>query len=1508
MIGTLVLSLLCASHAAAAVERLAPWFVVEAPPVVQYGVGEGVRVTCVARGDPPPAVAWLAEDGSALEDVPGLRRVYGNGTLELAGGAAPRPATLRPATLRCRAANAHGVALSRETTLRPVGALGAVGAASWEAVLWVRGAAAGGVAALTCGASRDPQLVEPAAWYRGEEILHVDPPTPESRYVVAGSSLLIRAVSPADAGPYSCLARHSLSSVTRRSQPAMLTVTASAVGAAPGLVSASELTARAGSALCLPCAAADHPPPTYSWYREVAGRLQPVESSPEAWWWAGGAALCLPRARPQHAGAWLCKAYNVFGDATAQLRIHVTDTLTVTVGPSVLVAETGSTVRLNCSASDPAARLAWLHDGAAAGAGAALLLRSVSRSHRGLYQCFARRPHDSAHADLELRLGDSAPELHYTFIEQALRPGGSVSLRCAASGSPAPRISWLLDGQPLDQFGNQHRYFISEESSAGGDVASALNVSAATAAAGGRYSCRAHNRLGRAEHSARLNIYGPPSIRALGPVRVVAGDNVTLYCPYAGYPISSVTWWVRGSGTAVGGTGRVSARGAALRLSPALPSDAGHYACAVAAPSGPAARRDIEIQVRNPPKISPFMFSSELTEGSSVQVLCGVSSGDKPMYFSWFKDGAPLPSNLQIEEKSLNEFSLLMFSELTSRHSGAYTCRVSNHAASVNYTATLSVKVTPSWVKEPQEAAVLLGAPLLIECAAKGYPTPDIVWFRKIGDGISLGESTEQWEQVRTVEWSSSPELGLQANNGTLSAGTAARAHQGLYRCQADNGVGPPLVKHLNITVHEAAQLEGPGGNVSCVRGQSATLTCDASGDAPLSVHWSHRGAKLDLNSFRWSVSEARTAGGLKSSLQLRAAEKLDAGEYRCHARNQFGSSELLMYLHVEEPPAAPRSVRLCALGSRWARVCWRAAPALHHAALTAPRADTAPEPHQPQTLLNLTVETTDDRADATGSRAYAARLADLRPAVPYTVHLVASNHVGQSPQSDPLLFTTLDEAPSAAPLMVRVRPAGPGELHVSWSAPSPVSWNGQLIGHVVSWREVGGSSEGRMAARGWSAAALTVVALRSGARYAVTVRSYNRAGAGPHSPVVHGATPAGAPEESPQSVSCIGVSPRALRVRWAPVPHAAPLLGYDLHLATIQQKHSWSVAEWQVVRAGGGGEARVVGLRAATNYSVWVRARSDLGLGPPAPPVYCSTLDDVAGAVGAVRAVAAGGDTVRASWLPPAGPVTHYTLYTRELGKVGGEWSQRVEAEEGEEEMWRDVRGLRARAVYELWVRAATPAGVGPPSVTVTAAPIATAPARISSLSRAVSVVEGADARLRCAAVGEPPLRRRWSPLPPRHVVSDAGDLIIHGVDASLSGNYTCRVRNAAGSDAVSYVVRVRRPPSAPLLRLARADLYALHLTWEHPVPDPDLPLISYSIWWSLSEEPAETAETTQWASVPASDSSYTARGLRCGAAYSVRLRAHSAAGASPPSRPLLARTAGDSSYAVNADNKSLK
>ncbi|CAH0592720.1 unnamed protein product [Chrysodeixis includens] len=1545
----LLLTLAAVSTVGSELAMLAPSFVLEPPALVQYAAGAGVRVRCAARADPPPQVGWLAADGAALQDLPGRRRIHSNGTLEILPAGAFEAETMK---VRCRAANPHGVVLSRDVTLQAV-------SDAWEAAASARPAAPGGVAAVTCGA-RDA-LVRPALWYRGDTVLHVDPPDPDSRYIVAGNTLLIRAVSTGDAGTYSCLARHALTGSTRRARPTLLSVTTGPASSAPRLqTAAAELSVLAGQSVCLPCVASEQPEPQYTWYREREGRLQPVESGADSWAWGGGAAQCIRRAAPAAAGLWICKAYNVFGDATAHLTLHVQDSLSVTVTPTVLVADTGSTVRFNCSASDARAALSWLHDGAPVGAGGSLVLRGVARAHRGVYQCVASRVRDSAQAAAELRLGDSAPELHYTFIEQALRAGGAVSLRCAASGTPPPRFAWLLDDQPLDHYRPQHRcsashfppmpfcpplsltlfsayrYFISEETSVTGDVVSVLNISAVSTTDGGRYTCRAHNELGYAQHSARLNIYGPPSIRALGPVRVVAGANATIFCPYAGYPISSISWWRRGASVALGGAGRVSARGPELRLAPALPPDAGHYACAVAAPAGPAARRDIDIQVRNPPKISPFIFSSELTEGSSVQVLCGVSSGDKPMYFSWLKDGESLPPNLQIEEKSLNEFSLLMFSDLTARHSGEYTCRVSNHAATVNYTAALSVKVAPAWASEPLDAAVLLGTPLLLECAAKGYPPPVITWHRRIvGESASLGsENGEQWEQVRAGEWGATG--GVRVHNGSLSSTSATRAHQGLFRCVADNGVGPPLLKHVNVTVHEPAHFEGSGGNMSCVRGQSAALACHALGDAPLVVHWTHAGTRLDLTSYRWAnwltrmheskhivtrslrrwaVTEVRTPGGLRSTLQLRAVERADAGEYRCHAHNTYGRSEQLMYLHVEEPPEAPQQLRLSGVGSRWVRLVWAApsrAGVAYSALYTALHA--LPGAGARSLGANLTAHAAADRTDADGGRWLTTRLEGLHPAAAYSLRLAASNHVGISPHSEPLMFTTLEEAPSASPQNVRVRAANPGELHVSWSAPPQESWNGELLGYVATWRELGaegagssggargaGGAAGSVAAPGWSSADLTLAGLRSFARYALSLRAYNRAGAGPHSPTVYATTADGVPEEAPSLVSCEAVSARSLRVRWTPLSagHTHALRGYDLHYVPLLFPSSAGPGEAQTARAGLSGEATLQGLRAATNYSVWVRARADAGAGPPAPPVYCATAEDVPGAVEQLRALAAGAAAVRVTWLAPAqraGRLTHYTLFTRELGKIGGEWAQRVDvsAEEagGAEETWREVRGLRERTVYEFWVRAATPAGAGAPSRPVTAAPGPALSARISSFSRVVVAARGSRVRLRCSAVGAPPLRWRWTPLPNAHTVTDDGDLIIHKVEAAAAGNYTCVVRNALGSDALSSALRVSSPPATPALRLRAAASHALHLTWDRPV-DGGAVILGYTVWWSREEEAAQTQR------VPAADTAALLARLACGATYRVTLQAHNAVGASHHSPPLYARTRGDKAKA---------
>lgn len=40
-----------------------------------------------------------------------------------------------------------------------------------------------------------------------------------------------------------------------------------------------------------------------------------------------------------------------------------------------------------------------------------------------------------------VNIEDTVPELIYTFIEQNVRPGPLISLKCSASGSPPPQVS-----------------------------------------------------------------------------------------------------------------------------------------------------------------------------------------------------------------------------------------------------------------------------------------------------------------------------------------------------------------------------------------------------------------------------------------------------------------------------------------------------------------------------------------------------------------------------------------------------------------------------------------------------------------------------------------------------------------------------------------------------------------------------------------------------------------------------------------------------------------------------------------------------------------------------------------------------------------------------------------------------------------------------------------------------------------------------------------------------------
>lgn len=70
---------------------------------------------------------------------------------------------------------------------------------------------------------------------------------------------------------------------------------------------------------------------------------------------------------------------------------------------------------------------------------------------------------------------------------------------------------------------------------------------------------------------------------------------------------------------------------------------------------------------------------------------------------------------------------------------------------------------------------------------------------------MSADGTNEQWEEIQSLDWGRD---SMRANNGTLTSSSASRSHQGTYRCKADNGVGPALLKHINITVHGKTYLK----------------------------------------------------------------------------------------------------------------------------------------------------------------------------------------------------------------------------------------------------------------------------------------------------------------------------------------------------------------------------------------------------------------------------------------------------------------------------------------------------------------------------------------------------------------------------------------------------------------------------------------------------------------------------------------------------------------------------
>nr|XP_017031913.1 Down syndrome cell adhesion molecule-like protein Dscam2 isoform X16 [Drosophila kikkawai] len=1467
-------------------DQKGPVFLKEPTNRIDFSNSTGAEIECKSSGNPMPEIIWIRSDGTAVGDVPGLRQISSDGKLVFPPfRAEDYRQEVHAQVYACLARNQFGSIISRDVHVRAVVSQFYITEAENEYVI------KGNAAVVKCKIpSFVADFVQVEAWVddEGTELWRNNATSAyDGKYLVLPSGELhIREVGPEDGyKSYQCRTKHRLTGETRLSATKGRLVITEPVGSVAPKVEIKDklgiFVAKFNRSMALLCPAQAYPMPAYRWYKFIEGttRKQAVVLNDRVKQVSG--TLIIKDAVVEDSGKYLCVVNNSVGGESVETVLTVTAPLSAKIDPPTQTVDFGRPAVFTCQyTGNPIKTVSWMKDGKAIGHSEPVLrIESVKKEDKGMYQCFVRNDQESAEASAELKLGGrfDPPVIRQAFQEETMEPGPSVFLKCVAGGNPTPEISWELDGKKI---ANNDRYQVGQYVTVNGDVVSYLNITSVHANDGGLYKCIAKSKVGVADHSAKLNVYGLPYIRQMEKKAIVAGETLMVTCPVAGYPIDSIVWERDNRALPINRKQKVFPNGTLIIENVERNSDQATYTCVAKNQEGYSARGSLEVQVMVLPQIVPFAYEDVINMGDSIDLFCQIQKGDRPVKVTWSFERSAGDSGFEQLQPQMRtnrisgKTSMLSIPSASPAHTGRYSCIASNAAGTTTYGVDLTVNVPPRWILEPTDKAFAQGSDAKVECKADGFPKPQVTWKKAVGDTPGEYKDLKKSDNIRVEE-------------GTLHIDNIQKTNEGYYLCEAINGIGSGLSAVIMISVQAPPEFTEKLRNQTARRGEPAVLQCEAKGEKPIGILWNMNNMRLDpKNDNRYTIREEILSTGVMSSLSIKRTERSDSALFTCVATNAFGSDDASINMIVQEVPEMPYALKVLDKSGRSVQLSWA-------------------QPYDGNSPLDrYIIEFKRSRASWTEidrvivpGHTTEAQVQKLSPATTYNIRIVAENAIGTSQSSEAVTIITAEEAPSGKPQNIKVEPVNQTTMRVTWKPPARTEWNGEILGYYVGYKLSNTNSSYVFETINFITEEgkehnLELQNLRVYTQYSVVIQAFNKIGAGPLSEEEKQFTAEGTPSQPPSDTACTTLTSQTIRVSWVSPPLESANGVIKTYKVVYAPSDEWYDETKRHYKKTASSDTVLHGLKKYTNYTMQVLATTAGGDGVRSVPIHCQTEPDVPEAPTDVKALVMGNAAILVSWRPPAQPngiITQYTVYSKAEGAETETKTQKVP----HYQMSFEATELEKNKPYEFWVTASTTIGEGQQSKSIVAMPSDQVPAKIASFDDTFTATFKEDAKMPCLAVGAPQPEITWKIKGVEFTANDRmrllpdGSLLIKSVNRQDAGDYSCHAENSIAKDSITHKLIVLAPPQSPHVTLSATTTDALTVKLK-PHEGDTAPLHGYTLHYKPEFGEWETAE------VSVDSQKHNIESLLCGSRYQVYATGFNNIGAGEASDILNTRTKG--------------